>query len=81
MIKKFFKKMENITPVKEIHPLLKELSEKQQNAVLSQNNRLLVLAGAGSGKTKTLIQRIIYLMFESQVKKYPCNHIYKKRSK
>ena len=61
--------MEKVTEkINRTHPLLEELSEKQQGAVLNQNNRLLVLAGAGSGKTKTLIQRIIYLMFESQVK-------------
>lgn len=40
------------------------LNENQQEAVLSEDKRLLVLAGAGSGKTKTLIQKIMYLTEE-----------------
>ena len=35
---------------------LSGLSEKQRQAVVSSCKRLLVLAGAGSGKTKTLLQ-------------------------
>lgn len=38
------------------------LNEKQREAVISEEKRLLVLAGAGSGKTKTLLQKIIYLI-------------------
>ncbi|MBK7943915.1 MAG: UvrD-helicase domain-containing protein [Flavobacteriales bacterium] len=36
--------------------------------MLSEEKRLLVLAGAGAGKTKTLIQRILHLIFEKNVK-------------
>lgn len=38
------------------------LNLKQREAVLSDDKRLLVLAGAGSGKTKTLIQKLEYLI-------------------
>ena len=41
---------------------LSELNEKQKQAVVSENKRLLVLAGAGSGKTKTLLKKLIYLV-------------------
>lgn len=47
---------------------LSSLNEKQKEAVLAENKRLLVLAGAGSGKTKTLIQKLLYLISEKNVK-------------
>lgn len=40
------------------------LNDLQAEAVVSEEKRLLVLAGAGSGKTKTLLQRLIYLAEE-----------------
>jgi len=46
---------------------LSSLNEKQREAVVSEDKRLLVLAGAGSGKTKTLLQKIIYLIEERGV--------------
>lgn len=46
---------------------LSSLNEKQREAVRSEKCRLLILAGAGSGKTKTLLQKIIYLIEEKQV--------------
>jgi len=46
---------------------LNALNEKQLEAVVSEEKRLLVLAGAGSGKTKTLLQKIIYLIEEKGV--------------
>jgi DNA helicase-4 len=41
---------------------LSGLNENQRTAVISECKRLLVLAGAGSGKTKTLLQKLIYLI-------------------
>ena len=41
---------------------LSALNDRQQDAVTSDEKRLLVLAGAGSGKTQTLIQKLIYLI-------------------
>ncbi|WP_217493601.1 UvrD-helicase domain-containing protein [Mucilaginibacter sp. PPCGB 2223] len=46
---------------------LSSLNESQREAVISEDKRLLVLAGAGSGKTKTLLQKLIYLIEEKGV--------------
>ncbi len=46
---------------------LSNLNDKQREAVVSEDKRLLVLAGAGSGKTKTLLQKLIYLIEEKGV--------------
>ncbi len=46
---------------------LSRLNEKQRQAVVSECKRLLILAGAGSGKTKTLLQKLIYLIEEKGV--------------
>lgn len=46
---------------------LSALNDKQTEAVVTDEKRLLVLAGAGSGKTKTLLQKIIYLIEEKDV--------------
>jgi DNA helicase-4 len=44
------------------------LDPKQQEAILHENKRLLVLAGAGSGKTKTLIQKLLHLLGQEGAK-------------
>lgn len=46
---------------------LDSLNDSQKEAVLSEAKRLLVLAGAGSGKTKTLLQKLVYLIEEKGV--------------
>lgn len=46
---------------------LSNLNDQQREAVVSETKRLLVLAGAGSGKTKTLLQKLIYLIEEKNV--------------
>jgi len=46
---------------------LSALNNNQREAVVSEEKRLLVLAGAGSGKTKTLLQKIVYLIEEKNV--------------
>ena len=46
---------------------LSSLNPHQQEAVTSEARRILVLAGAGAGKTKTLLQKIIYLTEEKGV--------------
>jgi DNA helicase-2/ATP-dependent DNA helicase PcrA len=41
---------------------LDSLNEKQKEAVLQTNGPLLIVAGAGAGKTKTITHRIIHLV-------------------
>lgn len=42
--------------------LLDELNDKQRDAVAAPSQHMLVLAGAGSGKTRVLVHRLAWLM-------------------
>jgi len=53
--------------VLEIAPLLNELNPEQRQAVLHQDGPAIVLAGAGSGKTRVLTTRVAYLIKEQQI--------------
>ena len=49
---------------------LDELNDKQKEAVLYNEGPLLIIAGAGAGKTKTLTTKIAYLIEEKNVSPY-----------
>lgn len=51
----------------DVSHILDSLNDEQRNAVASPAQNLLVLAGAGSGKTRVLVHRIAWLMQAEQV--------------
>ncbi|WP_159715070.1 UvrD-helicase domain-containing protein [Blochmannia endosymbiont of Camponotus nipponensis] len=50
-----------------VYSVLDTLNDKQQEAVTSNDKNILVVSGAGSGKTRVLVNRIVWLQL---VKKY-----------
>ena len=46
---------------------LKELNEQQREAVIHKDGPIMIVAGAGSGKTKVLTTRIAHLMSEHNI--------------
>ena len=49
------------------HILLKDLNPEQKKAVLNTEGPTIILAGAGSGKTRVLTFKVIYLITEKNV--------------
>ncbi len=50
--------------------LLQPLNEAQREAVAAEDGNILVLAGAGSGKTRVLVHRVAWYIYTGQVRSH-----------
>jgi DNA helicase II / ATP-dependent DNA helicase PcrA len=50
-----------------LNDFLKDLNQEQKKAVLQTEGPVIILAGAGSGKTRVLTYKVMYLMLEKNI--------------
>src|SRR5690606_10475527 len=65
-----FAPLPTIDVLMDVSPLLNHLNEAQRAAVSAPAGNQLILAGAGSGKTRVLVHRIAWLIQVEQVSPY-----------
>ena len=63
---------DNISALKPEPDFMSDLNPEQKEAVLKTEGPLLVLAGAGTGKTKVLTTRLAYILHNNNVRPWNC---------
>lgn len=63
---------DNISALKPIPDFMSDLNPEQKEAVLKTEGPLLVLAGAGTGKTKVLTTRLAYILHNNNARPWNC---------
>ena len=63
---------DNISALKPVPDFMSDLNPEQKDAVLKTEGPLLVLAGAGTGKTKVLTTRLAYILNNNNVRPWNC---------
>lgn len=66
----FAKKLEEARSLRTVNDFVKDLNEQQQEAVRKTEGPVLILAGAGTGKTRTLMSRLALIIASRKASPY-----------